>query len=311
MRDYTPVPAVEPDEDDPGEYVEPDVEVEDGEEAFLAHALMTGFPLEVQRVAGPGGSESGPLVFVMPLGAGRKEIARRLFDDAGSDGERALSEVNRQPAAWAVLAPAPPDRLVERAAGAEGFGEAEGGAPEVVRGEGAYSAVVGRDEEGDDECPAETLSSEFGGTVYLLRLRAESSSCRERFRSGFFAYDLAAALPRATVCRLVNDPAGGASACWFSKAKGSRAISSRLPLKPATPSRRSSKARRPLRASPPRSESRPNCSSSKPRPGRLAKTLRAQSCLNSSKVTAARSLSNINGRATTLKGSPAHFSSEV
>lgn len=87
MRDYTPVPVVEPDEDDPGEYDEADVEVEDEdeEEAFLAPAPVTDFPLEVRRVGEPGGSESGPLVFVVPLGAGRKDIARRLFDDAGKE----------------------------------------------------------------------------------------------------------------------------------------------------------------------------------------------------------------------------------
>lgn len=195
-----------------------------------------------------------------------------------------MSEVNRQPLAWAVLAPAPPEQLGVRVAGAEGFGEAEGEAPEVVRGGGAYSAIVGRDEEGDDEWLAETLSGEFGGTVYLLRLRdgreaiwayesgelvrevrddpfrlAASLGCglpgspdgpplseavtlcvvegatpaqvaralgeyadrcearataarrvlvtSEKISVGIIAYDLAAALPRATVYRLVNDPA--------------------------------------------------------------------------------------------------------
>lgn len=196
-----------------------------------------------------------------------------------------MSEVRRQPLAWAVLAPAPPEQLGERAARAEGFGEAEGEGPEVVRGDGAYSAVVGRDEGGDDECLAETLSSEFGGTVYLLRLRDEreaiwayeagelvrevrddpfrlaaSLGCSlpgspeapvseavtlcvvegatpaqaaralgeyadlcevrataarrvlvtsEKISVGILAYDLAAALPRATVYRLINDPAAG------------------------------------------------------------------------------------------------------
>lgn len=195
-----------------------------------------------------------------------------------------MSEARRQPPAWAVLAPATPEQLGERAARAEGFGEAEGEAPEVVRGDGAYSAVVGRDEWGDDEWLAETLSSEFGGTVYLLRLRDEreaiwayeagelvrdvrddpfrlaaSLGCRlpgspeappvseavtlcvvegatpaqvaralgeyadlcearataarrvlvtsGKISVGILAYDLAAALPRATVYRLINDPA--------------------------------------------------------------------------------------------------------
>lgn len=195
-----------------------------------------------------------------------------------------MSEANRQPLAWAVLAPAPPDRLSERAARAYDLGEAE--EPEVVRGDGAYSAVVGHDEEGDDEFLAETLSSEFGGTVYLLRLRDErvaiwayeagesvrevrddpfrlaaSLGCSlpgspegppaseavtlcvvegatparvaralgeyadlcevrataarrvlvtsEKISIGILAYDLAAALPRATVYRLIGDPAAG------------------------------------------------------------------------------------------------------
>lgn len=197
-----------------------------------------------------------------------------------------MSEVNRQPLAWAVLAPAPPDYLGERLARVEGFGEARDKGPEVVRGEGAYSAVVGRDEEGDDESLAETLSGELGGTVYLLRLRDEreaiwayesgelareirddpfrlaaSLGCRlpgspegppvseavtlcvvegatpaqvaralgeyadrcevrataarrvlvtsEKISVGILAYDLAAALPRAKVYRLINDPAAG------------------------------------------------------------------------------------------------------
>jgi hypothetical protein len=197
-----------------------------------------------------------------------------------------MSEVNRQPLAWAVLAPAPPDLLVERVARAESFGEAETERPEVVRGDGAYSAIVSRDEEGDDELLAETLSSEFGGTLYLLRLRDEreaiwayeagelvrevrddpfrlaaSLGCRlpgwtdgppvseavtlcvvegatpaqvaralgeyagrcevrataarrvlvtsEKISIGILAYDLAAALPRATLYRIINDPAAG------------------------------------------------------------------------------------------------------
>jgi hypothetical protein len=197
-----------------------------------------------------------------------------------------MSEVNRQPLAWAVLAPAPPERLDERVARAESFGEAEGEAPQVIGGDGAYSAVVGRVEWGDDERLAETLSNEFGGTVYLLRLRDEreavwayesgglvrevrddpfrlaaSLGCRlpgwtdgppvsaavtlcvvegatpaqaaralgeyadrcevrataarrvlvtsEKISVGIIAYDLAAALPRATVYRLISDPAEG------------------------------------------------------------------------------------------------------
>ncbi len=197
-----------------------------------------------------------------------------------------MSEANRQPLAWAVLAPATPDLLGERAASAEGFGKAETERPEVVRGDGAYSAIVGRDDEGDDELLAETLSSEFGGTVYLLRLRDEreavwayeagklvrevrddpfrlaaSLGCglpgwaegppvseavtlcvvegatpaqvaralgeyadrcevrataarrvlvtSEKISVGIIAYDLAAALPRATVYRLINDPVAG------------------------------------------------------------------------------------------------------
>lgn len=199
-----------------------------------------------------------------------------------------MSEANRQTIAWAVLAPAPPDLLRERASRVldETSGVSDGW--EVVPCDGEYSAVVGLDPqtEGDDESLAEELSRELAGTVYLLRLRDEreavwayeagelvrdidddpywfavSLGCRlpgatyeptaseavtlsvvegatpeevaralveyadlcrvgttangdvlitsEKISVGYLAYDLAAALPHATVYRLISDPAAG------------------------------------------------------------------------------------------------------
>lgn len=200
-----------------------------------------------------------------------------------------MSEEDRQPIRWAVLAPAPPELLSERVARAraEADSEAEDEWPrwEIVAGEGEYSAIVGRGEEGDDEWLAEALSRELGGSFYVLRLRDEREAvwayedgelveelrddpfwlaaglgCRlpgwveppvstaisfcvvegatpaqvgpllgeygdvcdvrataahrvlvtsEKVSVGFLAYDLAAALPGATVYRLISDPAAG------------------------------------------------------------------------------------------------------
>lgn len=87
MRDYTParVPLVEPDEDDPGEDVV-ETAVEDEDEGLLAPAAVGNFPLEVRRLGDESGDkEGGPLVFVVPEGASRKDVARRLFEDGGKE----------------------------------------------------------------------------------------------------------------------------------------------------------------------------------------------------------------------------------
>jgi hypothetical protein len=199
-----------------------------------------------------------------------------------------MSEANRQPNTWAVLAPAPPGLLSERAARVLDETEAASYGWEVVPGDGEYSALVGRapGTEGDDESLAEALSRELAGVVYLLRLRDEreavwayeagelvreieddpfwfaaSLGCRlpgttveppaseavmpcvvegatteevtralgeyaglchvgataagsvlvtsEQITAGYLAYDLAAALPHATLYRLISDPAAG------------------------------------------------------------------------------------------------------